>query len=232
VVFGCGFLVLAVFFGILLDLYLFYTHIEIMNLTEKQNDVYRFISRYISQQGTSPTYDEIRQHFGFKSFQSVQKYLAQLERKGYIRIPERNRSRMIELIEHGGSTVVLQMAGIVAAGSPIEAIEQQETVDVPEEMLGWGNYFALKIKGSSMVEDGILDGDTIIIQKQATANNGQTVVALVDGHATLKNFYRRDEEIELRPANSSMESIFLREGEFVIQGVMVGLLRQYKRQQK
>ena len=200
-----------------------------MNLTEKQQAVYRFISGYIERRGTAPTYDEIRQYFGFNSFQSVQKHLAQLERKGYIRIPERNRSRMIELVARGGRTAVLPLAGTVAAGTPIEAIEDQESVDVPEEMLGRGDYFALRVRGDSMKEDGIIDGDTIILQKQATANNGQTVVALVEGSATVKKFFRRKGEIELRPANAAMESIFLREGEVSVQGVMVGLLRRYGR---
>ena len=199
-----------------------------MNLTEKQQAVYRYLQGYIEDHGTSPTYDEIRQHFGFQSFQSVQKHLAQLERKGYIRIPERNRSRMINIVEHGGSTVVLPMAGVVAAGGPIEAIEQNETVDVPEEMLGSGDYFALKVRGDSMIDEGIMEGDTILVKKQTTAANGQTVVALIEGDATVKKFYKRKDGVELRPANASMESIFVSEGDLVIQGVVVGLLRKYR----
>lgn len=198
-----------------------------MNLTEKQQAVYQYLRAYIRERGISPTYDEIRRHFGLRSFQSVQKHLAQLEHKGCIRIPERHRSRMITLVEHGGSTVTLPLAGLVAAGSPIEAIEQQEFIDVPEEMLGSGEYFALKVRGDSMVEEGILGGDTIVVKKQATAQNGQTVVALVEGEATVKKYYRKGDEVELRPANAAMASIFLRRGEFRIQGVVVGLLRRY-----
>lgn len=212
----------------LLDLYLIYTYIQNMNLTEKQEAVYRYLQRYIETKGTSPTYDEIRQYFGFSSFQSVQKHLAQLEKKGYIRIPERNKSRMITLIEHGSRSMVLPMAGIVAAGSPIEAVEQHETVDVPEEMLGTGDYFALKVRGDSMIDEGIMDGDTIIVQRQATAATGQTVVALVENEATVKKFYRSKGVVELRPANATMSSIFVRDGEFSIQGVVVGLLRRYR----
>ena len=135
---------------------------------------------------------------------------------------------MITLVEHGGRSMVLQMAGLVAAGSPIEAIEQRETIDVPEEMLGAGEYFALKVRGNSMVDEGIVDGDTIVVKKQATAENGQTVVALVDGEATVKKLYRKKGGVELRPANASMEPIFVRERELVIQGVVVGLLRKYR----
>lgn len=199
-----------------------------MNLTEKQQAVYRYVQRYIEARGFSPTYDEIRRHFGFRSFQSVQKHLKQLERKGFIRIPERNRKRMITLVEHGGSTVILQLAGVVAAGSPIEAIEQQETIDVPEEMIGTGEYFALKVRGNSMVDEGIVDGDTIVVRKQTTAENGQTVVALVEEEATVKKFFQKGNVVELRPANVSVASIFVREGEFAIQGVVVGLLRRYQ----
>ncbi len=198
-----------------------------MNLTEKQQRVYDYLRRYIDSHGRPPTYDEIRRHFGFASFQSVQKHLAQLELKGYIRIPERNRSRMIQLVEHGGSTVSLQLAGMVAAGSPIEAIEQQERLDVPEEMLGRGEYFALKVRGNSMVDEGILDGDTIVVKKQDMAVRGQTVVALVEGEATVKKFYPVAGGVELRPANAAMRPIMVREGEFSIQGVVVGLLRRY-----
>jgi len=199
-----------------------------MNLTDKQQAVYRYLREYIEGKGVPPTYDEIRRHFGFQSFQSVQKHLAQLETKGYIRIPERNKSRMITLVEHGGVTMVLPLAGRVAAGKPIEAIEERETVDVPEEMLGSGEYFALKVHGDSMVDEGIHDGDTIVVRKQATAENGQTVVALVEGEATVKKFFRRKDGVELRPANASMSSIFVRDGEFTIQGVVVGLLRRYR----
>ena len=101
-----------------------------MNLTEKQQAVYAFIRQYMESTDRAPSYDEIRKHFGLQSFQSVQKYLKQLERKGFIRIPGKNQKRAILLVERGGATVTLQMAGVVAAGSPIEPLEQQETVSV------------------------------------------------------------------------------------------------------
>jgi repressor LexA len=197
-------------------------------LTEKQQAVYRFIRQHIEANEFAPSYDEIRKHFGLQSFQSVQKYLHQLERKGYIRTGGKNQKRAISLVAHGGSTVVLPMAGLVAAGIPIEPVEQQETVDVPQEMLGSGEYFGLKVKGDSMIGEGILDGDTIVVHKQSSAENGQTVVALVNGEATVKKYYRRGMEIELRPSNPSMASIRLRQGEFIIQGVVAGLMRKYR----
>jgi repressor LexA len=197
-------------------------------LTEKQQAVYRFIRQHIEAKGFAPSYDEIRKHFGLQSFQSVQKYLHQLERKGYIRTGSKNQKRAIALVAHGGSTVVLPMAGLVAAGSPIEPVEQQETVDVPREMLGSGEYFALKVKGDSMIGEGIFNGDTIVVRRQSSAENGQTVVALVNGEVTVKKYYRRNMEIELRPSNPSMASIMLRQGEFAIQGVVAGLMRKYR----
>lgn len=199
-----------------------------MNLTEKQRAVYLYIQRYMESGETAPSYDEIRRHFGFQSFQSVQKYLKQLERKGYIRTGGKNQKRAITLVAHGGNTVILPMAGIVAAGRPIEPVEQQDGVDVPEDMLGSGEYFALKVSGNSMIGEGIFDGDTIVVRRQATAENGQTVVALIEGEATVKKYYRRKEVAELRPANPAMQPILVREGEFVIQGVVVGLMRRYR----
>jgi repressor LexA len=200
-----------------------------MNLTQKQQEVYRFIREYIEARSLSPSYDEIRRHFGFRSFQSVQKHLRQLEKKGAIRIPGSNQKRAIRLVEHGGGTVWLPLLGSVAAGVPIEAIEQQETVDVPEEMLGSGEFFALRVKGNSMVDEGILPGDTIVVRKQAVAENGQTVVALVgNGEATVKKFFRMPDGVWLKPANSSMSPIVVKDGEFVIRGVVVGLMRRYR----
>jgi repressor LexA len=211
-----------------LDLYLFYTYLFFAMLTEKQQAVYRYLRHYIEARGFAPSFDEIRRHFGFQSFQSVQKHLKQLERKGMIRTGRKNQKRAIALIEHGGSTVVLPMAGLVAAGRPIDPVEQHETVDVPDEMLGSGEYFALKVTGNSMIEEGIFDGDTIIIRRQKSAENGQTIVALVDGEATVKKYYNRGQTIELRPANPAMQPITVSRGDFMIQGVVVGLMRKYR----
>ena len=199
-----------------------------MNLTEKQRAVYDFIRGYLSQRDVAPSYDEIRRHFGLASFGSVQKYLGQLERKGYIRMPGKNQKRGLTLVSVAGRTASLSLSGIVAAGLPIEAVEQPDTVNVPEEMLGSGEYFALRVRGQSIIEEGIFDGDTIVVRSQASAENGQTVVALVDGDATVKKYYRWPEGVELRPANPEMDSIFVRNGEFRIRGVVVGLMRKYR----
>ncbi len=158
----------------------------------------------------------------------MKKHLKQLERKGYIRMPGKNQKRGLTLVEMGGKTVLLPLSGVVAAGRPIEAVETPETVGVPDEMLGLGDYFALRIRGQSMIEEGIFDGDTIVVRSQASAESGQTVVALVDGEATVKKYYRWTDGVELRPANPEMDSIFVHEGEFAIRGVVVGLMRRYR----
>jgi repressor LexA len=199
-----------------------------MNLTEKQQAVYDFIRQYIENTDRAPSYDEIRQYFGFASFQSVQKHLKQLERKGMLIMPAKNQKRGMTLVKMGGKSVNLPLSGTVAAGRPIEAVETNETVAVPEELIGTGDFFALKVWGNSMIEEGIFDGDTIVVRSQRSAENGQTVVALVDGDATVKKYYRWQDGVELRPANPDMESIFVRRGEFRIRGVVVGLMRKYR----
>jgi repressor LexA len=199
-----------------------------MNLTEKQQAVYAFIRQYMENTDRAPSYDEIRRYFGFASFQSVQKHLKQLERKGMLVMPAKNQKRGMKLVKMGGKSVLLPLSGTVAAGRPLEAVEAEETVAVPEELLGTGDFFALRVLGNSMIEDGIFDGDTIVVRSQRSAENGQTVVALVDGDATVKKYYRWQDGVELRPANPDMESIFVREGEFRIRGVVVGLMRKYR----
>jgi repressor LexA len=128
-----------------------------------------------------------------------------------------------------GSAPQLPMAGIVAAGLPIEPITQQETIDVPASMVrgrSGGGHFALRVKGESMREDGILPGDLVIVHKQGLARNGQTVVALVNQEATIKKYYRRDRRIELHPANAAMQPIFVKPtDEFQIEGIVIGVIR-------
>jgi repressor LexA len=118
------------------------------------------------------------------------------------------------------------MAGVVAAGSPIEPVPQSELVDIPLSMLRSGNTFALKVKGESMKDDGILPGDIVVVHKQGTAKNGQTIVALVNGEATIKIFFKKDAHIELRPANDMMRPIIVRPSdEFQIEGIVIGVIR-------
>ncbi|MFN3534554.1 MAG: transcriptional repressor LexA [Desulfatiglandales bacterium] len=199
-----------------------------MKLTQKQAQVLEYLSDYIKEKGQAPSFEEICKRFGFRSYNTVTTYLAALERKGYIKRPlQRNRKRAIELTLGSGRSL-LPLLGRVAAGRPIEAIQDNETIEVPGSMLGRGEYFVLKVEGSSMVEDGILDGDFVVVRRQPTAENGDTVVALIGDEATLKRYYRIGDRIELRPANKEMAPIVVRDKDLRIEGKVVGVIRYYK----
>jgi repressor LexA len=130
------------------------------------------------------------------------------------------------LIQQLGTTQQLPMLGLVAAGTPIETVPQSELVEVPASMIRRGETFVLRVKGQSMQEDGILSGDLVVVQKQSTARNGQTVVALVNREATIKKYYRKEARIELHPANAAMQPIFVEpEDEFTIEGLVIGVIR-------
>ncbi len=202
-----------------------------MGLTPAQTRVYRFVQDYLQQHGYAPSYEEIRRHLGFKSLNAVSKHLKQLEQRGYLQSPWQNRKRALELVPLHTGTASIPFLGVVAAGTPIEAVEVPETIDVPESFLGNGNNFALRVRGESMIDEGIREGDILIITRQAQAENGQTVVALVQGEATVKKFYQYGKEIELRPANSKMQPLRIPAGEVEIVGTVMGLLRHYRQRQ-
>jgi len=201
-----------------------------MKLTKKQQEVLGFISRYREEWGQSPSFDEICSHFGFNSYNTVTTYLKILERKGYIRLPgKKNQKRAIEVISPvEARRFEFPLLGRVAAGKPIEAVEDVDVIEVPPSMIGSGDHFVLQVRGFSMLEDGILDGDFVVIRKQSTAENGETVVALINNEATLKRYYRRGDRVELRPAHEGMESIWVREGDLRLEGKVVGVIRKYK----
>jgi repressor LexA len=199
-----------------------------MRLTAAQERVYRFVKDYIEQHGRSPSYEEIRSNLGFRSLNAVSKHLKQLELRGYLQSPWQNRKRALDLLPLRTGVATISFLGTVAAGIPIEAIEVPESIEVPENFLGRGNNFALRVRGNSMIDDGIRDGDILIISRQPHAGNGQTVVALVHGEATVKKFYLHGDEVELRPANSQMEPIHAPARDVEIVGTVVGLLRHYR----
>ena len=199
------------------------------HLTKRQQIVFEFIKGYIQTHGIAPSYEEIRKNFGFGSYNSVQKHLKQLVTKGYLKTPWENQKRALTLVEPGPTTAILPLLGRVAAGRPIEAIAQPETVEVPEMLLRGEDNFALRVVGDSMVDEGIRDGDIVIVKRQRDAENGQTVVALIGDDATIKQFHRRGGRVELRPANARMTSIVVDEGDLQIQGIVVGLIRKFHR---
>lgn len=209
-----------------------------MGLTKKQMEVYRFISSYTDEHGIAPTQREIKEYFGLKSFGSVQRYLNYLMDADLLE-RDLNARRGIVLRQNDSSSVSSQetvcelpLLGLVAAGNPIEALENPDDhFPVPVQMIKSSHqHFALRVQGDSMIEDGILEDDIVIIRQTAKAEVGQTVVALIDGDATLKNYFPSKNQIELRPANSRLKPIFVGEDitDFKIVGKMVGLIRSYE----
>ncbi len=202
-----------------------------MPLTKRQKEILDHIESFIGKNGYAPSFEEIADAFGYSSLATVHEHLSNLERKGYIR-KAYNESRSIELIgaAFGSKAVELPLLGAVAAGLPIEAIEQQETLSVPPDMVqsGRGN-FVLRVEGESMIDEQIRDGDYIVVSSQETADDGQMVVALVGGDsATVKKMYREpDGRIRLQPANPSMAPIVEDASNVQIQGVVVGVIRKY-----
>lgn len=198
-----------------------------MDLTPKQQRVLQYLRDYRAAKGCAPTQWEIAKRFKLKSLGSVQDYLKVLEAKGYLSRTW-NGKRALQLNEQGIPAVCIPLAGRVAAGRPIEAVEQNETIDVPASLLKGGENFALQVEGDSMIEDGIHDGDVVIVRKQSDATRGETVVAVVDGEATVKRYYPRRTSVELHPANAAYQPIVVgSDQEFRIAGVVVGLLRKY-----
>jgi repressor LexA len=203
-----------------------------MPVTARQRQVYEFISRYVEVRNQPPTIAEIGKQFKMSSSASVHSILSALEREGLIkRIP--NVSRGIELVKQKGAREDFEvpLMGLVAAGQPIEAILTHDTISAPRDMVGRGRTFALRVRGDSMIEENIQDGDIIIVASQTTAENGQMVVALIDGnYATVKKFYREPDFIRLEPANPQFKPIFIKTPERIqIQGVVRGLIRKYDR---
>ncbi|HKR12838.1 MAG TPA: transcriptional repressor LexA [Pyrinomonadaceae bacterium] len=205
-----------------------------MPVTAKQRRVFEFIRRYIESNHEPPTIAEIGRQFQMSSSASVHAILIALEREGLIkRIP--NVSRGIQIAEQQQEATTadesseIPLLGTVAAGQPIEAILSHDTVSVPRDMQGRGRTFALRVRGDSMIEENIQDGDIIVVTSQKTADNGQVVVALIDGnYATVKKFYREPEFIRLEPANPQFKPIFIKTPERIqIQGVVRGLIRKY-----
>ncbi len=202
-----------------------------MPLTKRQKEILDYVESFIDEQGYAPSFEEIAESFGYSSLATVHEHLSNLERKGYIR-KSYNESRSIELLgqEKGTPVVELPLLGAVAAGLPIEAIQDSETLAVPPDMISRRrDSYVLRVEGNSMIEEQIRDGDYIVVQAQDTAEDGQMVVALIGGEAaTVKKLYREpDGRIRLQPANPTMDPIFVDASDVRIQGVVVGVIRKY-----
>jgi repressor LexA len=201
-----------------------------MHLTRRQKQILDYVAKHIEKRGYAPTIEEIGEHFGLSSLATVHKHLSNLQDKGLIKRAW-NRSRAMELVPAAVTVkaVELPMLGRIAAGTPIEAIQSAETVWVPEDMVGRGDTYVLQVKGNSMIEEQIRDGDFVVVEERTTAEDGEMVVALVDGeNATLKKLYReKDGRVRLQPANAAMKPIYVTADRLRIQGIVIGLLRRY-----
>ena len=198
-------------------------------LTKRQKELLDYLAEYIEQNGYAPTLEEIGRNFSLGSLATVHKHLQNLERKGHIR-RQANRSRALEIMPRDGAhaTVQVPLLGRVAAGTPIEPVENAESVELPEELLGRGETFALRVQGDSMKNDGILDGDVVVIESRDAVENGATVVALVRGEATLKRFFRAGNRVRLEPANERIDPIVAAAEDVQVRGEVVALLRRYR----
>lgn len=193
------------------------------NLTLNQRKILDFIKKYQQKSGTSPTYDVIAKHFGYSAKSTVQHYVDALITKGYL-TKERYLSHGITLFSEGN---LIPLLGKVAAGQPLEHKKHDERIEVPLSMLqGAGPYFALQVSGDSMIEEGILEGDYVIIKQQEEAHNGDIVVAEIDSEATIKRYYKKKSHIELHSANPKYKPIIVDTfTNFKISGIYRGLIR-------
>ena len=206
-------------------------------LTERQRDILNFIRDFQQKRGVAPTHREICDHFGFSSYGTVYKHLSLLEKKGLIR-RDWNQKRGVEVVEDEKPAPIvrqpepsgvrdLPLFGYIAAGRPLDVEVSNETITVPETLTSRGENYVLKVRGDSMIDDGILDGDFVIIARRERADNGEMVVANVNGEVTLKRLYKEGERVRLQPANSMMGPIYASARDVMVQGVVVGLMRRF-----
>jgi repressor LexA len=198
-------------------------------LTRRQREIFDFLRDFVGEHGYAPSLEEIGAHFGLSSVATVHKHVQHLAEKGYLR-KAWNRSRSIEPLEETEvAAVELPLLGSVAAGVPIEAFEENERVAVPRELVRRrGETFVLRVRGDSMIDEQIRDGDLVVVESRSEARNGETVVALVRGaEATLKRFQRRGSKVVLEPANREFRPLELPAADVQIRGVVRGLLRRY-----
>lgn len=198
-----------------------------MNLTKRQKEILDFIGQFALSHGYAPSYREIAKHFKLTSVSTIHQHIATLVEKGFLQ-KETNMARSVDVIptEAESGTLELPLVGLITAGEPIEAVETRESIAVPENLVENPNSYVLKVKGNSMIEEGILDGDYVIVERNFYPQNGDVVVALLDNtYATLKKYYKEKNCIRLQPANSAMSPIFVQNP--AIQGIVRGIFRKF-----
>lgn len=199
-------------------------------LTKKQSDILHYVLKKLKDDGYSPSYEEIAHHFGLSSKATVAEHLATLQAKGYLKLPGGRDGALSPApgMLNFARAVSLPLAGLITAGKPIEAVETRTPIGVPADLVADPlNSYVLRVKGNSMVDEGILDGDLVIVQRNPSPRNGDVVVALLHNeYATLKKFYREPDRIRLQPANITMDPIYVKD--VIIQGVVRGLIRKFR----
>ena len=199
------------------------------SLTKKQKEVLDFIMRYMKENDIAPSNSEIGEALGVSSPATVHQHVSALITKGYLErgFNEHRSIRLAPSFAQFSKAVLLPLSGLITAGEPIEAIEEKETMAVPADLVvSQENSYVLKVKGESMIEDGILDGDYVIVERNPSPRNGDIVVALLDNaYATLKRFFREPTRIRLEPANATMKPLYTKDP--LIQGVVRGVIRKF-----
>lgn len=199
------------------------------NLTKRQRQILDFINDFTGKYGYSPSFREIGEHFGLSSPATIHSHIQSLKNKGLLKTSF-NEARSIELVNsevNWTAALELPLVGLITAGVPIEAIEENETIAVPADFVtDSANSYVLKVKGESMIDEGILNGDFVIVERNPSPRDGDVVVALLNNaYATLKKFYREQKRIRLQPANSTMKPIYATDP--LIQGVVRGVIRKF-----
>ena len=198
-------------------------------LTKRQREILDYLREFIERNGYAPSLEEIGRRFNLSSLATVHKHLTNLQEKGFIKRAW-NRSRSLEIVpSRGGRRAIdLPLLGNVSAGAPIEAVISTETVAVPEDLVGRGDTYVLRVRGNSMIDEQIRDGDLVIVEDRRTADNGEMVIALLHGlDVTLKRFYRDNGRVKLQPANESLKPLIVDASQVQIQGVVVAVMRRY-----
>src|SRR5450759_3431420 len=218
-----------------IDIRLTFAYAPGMAITRRQRELYDFISRFVAEKQYSPSFEEIKDCLGLSSLATVHKHVTNLEKKGLL-TRDYNRSRSIDLLPPKGklkqsmavnTAMVLPLVGRIAAGQPIEAVQNNETISLADFVRS-KEVFVLQVRGESMQDEAILDGDYVLVEKTKTAHNGDIVVALLDSSdATLKRFFREGDNIRLQPSNAAMKPIIVPAASVEIQGRVIGVLRKY-----
>lgn len=197
------------------------------SLTKKQRAIYKFITSFIDENGYAPTYQAIANNFALSSKATIHQHVTSLKKKGFL-VDHASRSQVEPAPEmQTGKSIILPLVGLITAGEPIEAVEEKEQISVPVDLMVDPNTtYVLRVKGESMIDEGIYDGDFVVVQRDPSPKNGDVVVALLDNqYATLKKFYKEKSRIRLQPANPTMQPIYCKD--LIIQGIVKAVIRKY-----